>query len=208
MNPKNLIVVISIFCLNTISSNCQDTELAKLYNFRNNIVFNHNYKYLDKDYKIIIDSATFQKAVKENNGYPKLIKSYKDSLFFILTEEFEDPLYQRAGAHTLAYSWNRLGYHIWLTENESKIFASKHNFKHPFKFQMFLEKSNNKDVNDFFRNLKSKINNKFPDEDLESLSRHDLLIKAMRLNPRRINDAKRLNVHNHKNHSENCGCLK
>lgn len=50
----------------------------------------YKYKYLDKNYKIHINSDVFDHAVEKYKFYPEKIRNYSDSLAVVMMLEFDD----------------------------------------------------------------------------------------------------------------------
>lgn len=96
------------------------------------------YQFLDKDFKINIDSSTFNKAVKKYNYYPERITSYRDSLSVVLTYELQSFHGSRIAGSRITYQWKKIGYYIWENEQNSKNIGISFGFKNPYRFYEFL----------------------------------------------------------------------
>jgi hypothetical protein len=155
--------------------------------------FNYNYKYLDENFKINISSKDFQKAINKYEFFPNLIKTYNDSLGIVLMLEFNDWDHARMAKMRLTYTWLRLSYHLWISENETKQMAKKFGFTQPYLFKDFLSKSasrNNTYLNNFFTTLRTNLKNTagVKDKDFRSGSIDDLMNLALNKSPERIKD--------------------
>ncbi len=153
----------------------------------------YKYKYLDKNYKIHINSNVFDQAVEKYKFYPEKIRNYSDSLAVVMMLEFDDWQKCNFATNVVAYQWARLSYHLWMTEDETRKFAGSFGIHHPWKFKLFLmdEANKNKIVTDFFEDLKIKISNKNPKVKFDGLNRDKILSLAARLNPERIISARK-----------------
>ncbi len=156
--------------------------------------FTINYKYLDSDYNIIIDSETFEKAMKIYGFYPDRIKDHSDSLAIVLMAEFKDWDMDRIAKLKIGYTWLRLSYHTWQSEKEAKVFAMSFGITHPYKMKEFLidENNTNPQIIAFFKDLKSKVKSQKTKDNIEVLNRDELLTAALRCNPQHIADYKKM----------------
>lgn len=186
---KALFIVLAFFCITPLCSKSQTNKIkseAASFDF-----FNYKYKYLDKSYKITMSSKEFEKSIQEYKFYKDRINTYKDSLSVVLMAEFKDWSKVNSGTFQLTYTWQRLSYHLWLSEKESKAFATKLNFKHPYLFNQYLmsQKSNeNKLVLDFFRDLKKKLSFDYSEELKSKTTNLQILNFAMQKSKKRMDD--------------------
>ncbi len=158
--------------------------------------FTINYKYLDDDYNIIIDSETFEKAIKIYGFYPGRINNHSDSLAVVMMAEFNDYDKARIAKLTIGYTWLRLSYHTWQSEKEAKEFALKFGISHPWKMKEFLIDENNNDPKNiaFFDQLRTKVKSLNIKDNSDLLNRDKLLTAALRCNPQRKADYKKMVV--------------
>ncbi len=156
--------------------------------------FTINYKYLDDEYNIIIDSVIFEKAIKTYGFYPERIKDHSDSLSIVMMAEFNDWDMARIAKLTISYTWIRLGYHTWQSQEEAKEFAMKFGINHPYKMKEFLINENNNDpeIIAFFNELKTKVKSQKTQTNIDVLDRDKLLIAALRCNPQHIADYQKM----------------
>lgn len=174
----------------------------------------YDYKYLDENFQISIPSEVFQAGIAKYKFYPDMINSYRDSIAVVTMIEFDDWTKSRRADLALTYSWKRLGYHLWMDENEAEEFAKKFGFEHPWRMKVFLvdENNTNPDVELFFKKhrkqvahskivkeLINEVENEIPPErnykapDFMSLDRSSFLTQAFRYNPERIKDFEAIN---------------
>jgi hypothetical protein len=159
--------------------------------------FNYNYKYLDKNYKISISNREFQNTIVKYEFYPELIKNYSDSLGIVLMAEFNDWDHARFAKMRLTYSWLRLGYHLWLSEHDTKQMAKKYGYTHPYLFKEYLKESGNKNdayLNSFFNTLRSSLRNTegVKESDFKNGSINDLMNLALIKSSDRLRDSQTL----------------
>lgn len=197
------LITSTVILLLTISTNIKSqqadnipdlkAQLAKCDSIRKNTnFFTYNYKYLDDDYNIIIDTKTYKKTIKKYAFYEDRIKDYDDSLGVVMMAEFNDWDMARIANFRIGYTWLRLGYHTWQTKEEAKAFAKKFGITHPWKMREFLmdDHNNNPQIISFFNDLKAKIKSQNTKDNIEELNRDKLLTAALRCNPQRIADYK------------------
>lgn len=177
------------FCQNEIT---QDSliEIAKSSDY-----FNHRYKYLDKDYQIHISSQIFDSLAKANYFYIDRIKEYKDSLGVVLCGEFNSWPAINIAHHRLTMSWLRVGYILWLSENEARDLGSKYNFRMPYELYEFFYKNPEKwdeEMIDFLSTYRQKIYLQTKNEEVKSMSFKKLFNYALVENPVRKADYEKL----------------
>ncbi|WP_289658764.1 hypothetical protein [Flavobacterium panacagri] len=142
----------------------------------------YDYKYLDKAFKIKIPEEVYAKIVKDYNLNPEKIKKYKDSLDIVLMAEFDDWDTVRISGHRINYEWKRVGYHIWMNENEVLELAKKLNIKMPYRLQeLFL--NNDPKVASEIQNLRTKLFEQYRKEELMMIPTRQLLSLAFKYNP-------------------------
>ena len=154
--------------------------------------FNHNYLYLDKDYKINISKKTFNNQLKELNISSCRINNYYDSLIVIMSLEFEEKSFARCAAYRMGYTWTRLGYHLWLSADDAKKLADEFGYSHPYIFKKYLLQSQDPKVNAIYHDLNVKIAAEYPEKEFNNLSKSKFLDQSLRLNPTRIKDSEKL----------------
>lgn len=182
---KNIFIIIAFIFINNYC-----------YSQNENINYvEYTYKHLDKNFKIKISDKDYQETVDKYGFYREraIGKSYKDSLLVVLSKEFgeEDTQKVNYATYQIAYSWERVAYHLWISAEDSKEFAKKYNFKHPYLFMLFLRKSDNNDdkyIKELFAKLRVQVINHTKDERVKNFSNSQLMDFAMYNSPKRIKD--------------------
>ncbi|WP_420552553.1 hypothetical protein [Tenacibaculum aiptasiae] len=195
---KIILVLLSIFSITEIHSQQNGFpklsfhERAKIDSISSINFLDYPYKYIDKDYKINISSEEFKKAYLK---YPMKISNYNDSISLITMYEFNDWTASRIASYRINFKWETLGYYIWKSANESKIFAKKLGIKRPYKvYKLLIDDNNNQlEVVDFFSELAIKMNHS--QETFES--RKNILKRAFRNNPDRLKHATKFHNKRH-----------
>ncbi|QHS60430.1 hypothetical protein [Chitinophaga agri] len=138
-------------------------------------------KYIDYDFKYInkeraIDLSADAQAAGAISGI-----DYKDSLRQVLTLELKDADEAKLAFQALTYTWRRLSYHLWLSEEATKAFAAKHNIFHPLQFKYYLleNSTTNEDIIAFKNELKAKLFAATNNNKVMSLDNNALLDFAM-----------------------------
>ncbi|WP_157595002.1 hypothetical protein [Psychroflexus tropicus] len=112
-----------------------------------NTLIDKEYEYLDEEFKIEISEEDFDRikvSHLENGGETK---DYVDSLIVILNYELnQEFLAVNKALLQITYSWDRVGYHIWKSAEESKDLAAQAGFFHPWRFQKYIESDLEGDV--------------------------------------------------------------
>lgn len=146
-----------------------------------------NYQYIDKNYQVVIDSATFQKACITHSLPAHTMETYTDSVAVAMMLEFNDWKYANKGIAKVGFTWQKQSFYMWKSIEETKAFAAAFGLNHPYKLKVLLGDESNNDprVIKFLEELKTKLkNNNIPDFD-ES-ARVKFLSYAYRYNPDRI----------------------
>jgi len=97
------------------------------------------YKYLDSDYKITATQDHFQQMIKKGDFYKERITTYEDSLGVVLYEELKDWQAARIANLRITYSWQRVGWHLFLNEKEAQQLAQSLGFKLPYRAINYLK---------------------------------------------------------------------
>jgi len=162
----------------------------------------YNYQYLDKDFNIIIDSDIFNSTITNNKIIPERINSHKDSVRVVLDIEFQDKDQSRIAYNRITYSWQRLGYHTWQSKEGAQEFAAQFELTHPWRMREFIidEANHHREIKKFYKQLLKKVEKETDRADLDTLSREEFLNVAMRNNPQRIDDFRKLQQEVRKQH--------
>ncbi|PQJ80009.1 hypothetical protein BTO18_12880 [Polaribacter porphyrae] len=149
------------------------------------------YQYLDSNFKIKIDSTTFNKAVKKYNYYPKRIKTYRDSLSVILTYELKSFHGSRIAGSRITYQWKKIGYYIWENELTAKKLGNELGFTKPYRFYEFLIDDAKRDAKK--RAILTTLKNKLPlavKDTIDIFPNKRFLKFTFKTSPQRIQDFK------------------
>lgn len=153
--------------------------------------FNYDYKYLDEDFRIVMDNVLFNQLLKMNNFYADRIISYKDSLAVALCGEF-DTWPQRNIAHfRITYTWNRLSYMLWVSEIEAMNIAEKYSFHHPYLLYQYVYKHPeqwDQYMIDFTNDLRKRIYSETANEEVLIMNNKELMNYAHVNSPKRLAD--------------------
>ncbi len=211
INKKYLLLFFLIFYKLSSSQNLgeldsilkiSDNREKEIDSFVKMDFFKKNFKYLDSDFKINIDSITFNAAVRKYKFYTERIKNYEDSLTIVLTYELRSNHGSRIAANRITYKWKKIGYYLWLSENEAKELGLSFGFEKPYLFYEFLIDEDKRTVEKsiVFKKLEEKlIENNI---DIQSIDTYKKLIHiAFKHNPDRISDMnayfKKKSTHKH-----------
>jgi len=143
-----------------------------------------NYEYLDSNFKIKIDKKKFKKIIYEE---PRVVENYKDSLMAILYYELKDYDAVNIAFHRILFKWEKLGFYIWESTEDTKEIGKQLGFKHPYRFYKFLKDTDveNSKKTELLIRLKSKLIKKI--NDTIDIKPYDKFLKyAFRHNPERI----------------------
>lgn len=148
----------------------------------------YDYMFLDKDYKIIIDSATFNSLVKKHKFYPDRINKYTDSLSVVLMGELDDWSEIRKAKLQINYSWNRASLYLQKDEEFLKSLGNNLGIRHPYNFIELLKKEKVKfpELVKVLQDLKVKLvkSYKIDKQEIDSLSNRKLLKLSFNKNPK------------------------
>lgn len=183
------IILIVIF-LSIVSGGICAQEISK--EFLEYDYFSHEYKYLDKEFKIKISSEEFQKLIKKHKFFPERIATCKDSLSVVLMGEFNDWHKARIACNRLGFSYVRLGYILWLDEFEAKSLCKRYRIKYPYKLYQYIryqEENWDNYMKDFIAELKFRIKSEIEEVNTDSMNTKVLLKTALFHNPQRIKDS-------------------
>lgn len=193
------LIFISVSCSQNRKKNNSASISHKAENKRNSNLadidyLNKKYKYLDRNFKINIDSTTFNFINKDKMH----ADNYKDSLVIILSHELQNDKAVNLAFHRILYKWKRVGIYIWEDQETAEKIALEHGFNHPYKFIAYL---NNDSIHDskrksFLLQLKDKVE-KSTKRNLDGYKSEDFLDFAFRQNPIRIEE---INKHKKEGH--------
>lgn len=188
----------TLFFVLNVGLKCQSINRNSVLNYN---YFKHNYKYLDKDFLIVIDSELFKCAVDSFGFFSDKIRKYKDSLFVIMKLEFNSNEMALCATHKIGYSWERLAYHLWISPHEAKNIGKRIGENHPYLVkEKIISSQNDAFISSIIRQLNKKIKVTYPSQDLPTDDVKAFLNYALKLNPQRIADYETLRK------QKSCGC--
>jgi len=144
----------------------------------------YNYKYLDSNYAIDIDSIEFNETVTKYGFIKERINNYQDSLGVVLMREFGDWKKERIAKSRIIYKWERVGYHLWKNEDEIKQLGQEFGVIHPYRLQqLFYAPNGNEKAIEIMDDLRNKLITKFDADTLKGLENYYLMKFAFNNNP-------------------------
>ena len=150
----------------------------------------YRYKYLDENFKIKISSQLFEETVVKHKFYKERITRHKDSIGVVLMTEFNDDFVVNFIKNRICFSWQRLGYHLWLSSLEAENLGKSIQIGHPYLVYEFILKNSitNEIIRKFIADLKIKMIATDVTLNFDNYSIPKLLSTALRLNSQRIKD--------------------
>lgn len=174
---KKLIII--LFVLNVSATFAQKKYIPDEIDY-----LAYNYKYLDSNYAIEIDSTEFNETVAKYGFIKERITKYKDSLGVVLMREFGDYKKTRIAKARITYKWERVGHHVWKKEDEMKKIGEELNITYPYRLQQLLYTPNgNEKAIEIMDDLRNKLITKFNADTLEGLDNYYLMKFAFHNNP-------------------------
>lgn len=185
--------IISLICLiYVVFSPVMSQNFIEKTNEKDIDYLSYKYKYLDKKYAIKIKSSVFSKGIEKYNFHPNRLKTYIDSLGVIMMLEFDDWQKCNRAIQVIGFSWKRLGYYTWQSEQEIKTFSESFGIRHPWRmYEILTSDSKNFRINEFYDNLKAKLFKIDLNLRLEKLSNKQILFLALKMNPKRMADVQK-----------------
>ena len=185
---KSILLPIAIlFATNTIAQTPFAVDQVKGANLKNIDWLSLNYRYIDKDYNVVIDSATYQKALVTFQLPAAQMKTYTDSVAVAMMLEFNDWNTANKAISKVGYTWIKQSYYMWMTPAETKKLAASLGLNHPYKLRQWLSSENNtrKKALKVLKKLKTKLD-KAGLKEYDKTSRAKLLSYAYTNNPDKI----------------------
>lgn len=180
---KKIGLLFSLLLVLTFKGQCQEEYLSYDY-------FSHNYKYLDDKFKITSTDSEFKKLIIEINADTTLINTYKDSLWVIMKNEFDDDNYVRVATNRIGMDYERLGLYLWLLPRQCEELAFVCGYEHPYKFYHDIKYSRgkwSKNLEIFMDDYKQLVFEVTGNEKVIEMSTAELISYALRENPIRKN---------------------
>jgi len=179
-----LLIGLFCFCMPEVKSQ-SDTIVDYL---------NYKFRYIDSEYKIHIDSATFDSALVKFNFYRERITRYQDSIGVVVMLELNDWKACNTAKVQLGFSWLRAGYYCWLNESDVKKLAFKSGYKHPWRFYRAIMNPEIKkpEIKKLIKSVDKKLHYTYPEIITKGLTRKEFFMLALKNNPVRIEDEKKM----------------
>jgi hypothetical protein len=133
--------LLSIYFFKTQVKNNNNTVIIPTSN-QNYLAF--PYTLLDSHYKLNLSSERFRFFVEKYHYNEANIKNYSDSLQVVLMAELNDWQKARSAHLQITYTWQRVGQHIWQSEQQCEKLAKQIGIDQPFLFISYLKNSSNK----------------------------------------------------------------
>ncbi|MCG8579548.1 MAG: hypothetical protein MI866_06515 [Bacteroidales bacterium] len=182
-----VLLLIALISGNAASQEVYAKDVVNAANINNTDFFSLNYRYIDKDYNVSMDSATYQKAIVKYNLPGLLMKSYTDSVAVAMIMEFDDWTIANKAISKVGYSWTKMSYYLWKTPGEVRQMAAESGIKHAYLFRQYVLKADdaNEQVADIINGIKTALDENNLTE-YNATSRAELLSYAYKHNPDKI----------------------
>lgn len=156
----------------------------------------YKFKYIDSNYKIHIDSATFDSAVIKYNFYKNRITKYQDSIAVVVMAELKDWQACNSAKVQLGFTWQRASYYCWMTIDAVKVLSKSLGYNHPWYLYKAIMNTDNKSeqIQNLIKNINSKLHNTNPEIRTDELTRKQFFMLALKYNPVRIEDERKLKL--------------
>ncbi len=183
-----LIIVIAI--ISSINGNAQIEEEYKRY--LDYDYLNHNYKYLDSNFKINISNEEFQNLARKHNFYIDRIKTYRDSIPVVISDEFDHKGQVHIASIRIKFTWLRASYYLWISEEAAKELGTRYNFKYPYRLYEYFRSNDISIWDDYMKNFMIELRNKVyeytNDFSVLIMNTKEFTTFALVNNPQRIKD--------------------
>ena len=176
----------------------------------------YDYKYLDSDFKIVMDESLFKETLSAFEFYEDRISGYEDSISVVLMHQFKDWDAARIAKIHILYSWERLGHYLHYSATEAKKVGEELGFEHPYLARAYMgdggdrrsiekEKIRKRELDRLIGILSVELLKQ--EAELKSLTGDDLLKLAFHNNPvimekRRQFEMEQNERHKHKRNSD------
>lgn len=190
---KNIFVVAFAFVSAFAQSQVEEDYLSR------------DYKYLNDAFEIVISSEAFDSLMSARAGGVVSLSSYDDSLSVILRGEFTRFQDVVKASSQLRYTWERVGYHIWMSAREAKAFAVSIGVDgHPWLLMQALYEAADESspVSDLIGVVKGKVQAELGKPIDATLSNKELLALSLEVNPERVSRIQKEHLHD----CLNAGC--
>ena len=156
----------------------------------------YKFKHIDSNYKIHIESASFDSAVVKYNFYKNRITKYQDSIAVVVMAELNDWQACNSAKVQLGFSWLRVSYYCWMTIDEVKALSKSLGYNHPWYLYKALMNVDNKSeqIQNLIKSINTKLHKTNPEIKTDSLTRNQFFMIALKYNPVRIEDEKKMKI--------------
>nr|WP_314494425.1 hypothetical protein [uncultured Chryseobacterium sp.] len=174
---------------------------AQIQNISNKEFITRRYKNLDENFNIKMSSKNFNETINRYRFIRSSIQTYEDSLNVALINEFNDWTLTRKAFSRITFSWKKVGYELWLDEDEARSLGAKYKFKRAYELKLYVEEGKTQDVDlqKLIDNIRKKVYESSKDEASLTCSVHNLLNYAYTNNPQVINDRANYLINSRKN---------
>ena len=156
----------------------------------------YKFKHIDSNHKIHIESASFDSAIIKYKFFREYITRYQDSIAVVLIYELNDwPKFYEANCQ-LGFSWLRASYYCWMTIDEVKALSKSLGYNHPWYLYKALMNVDNKSeqIQNLIKSINTKLHKTNPEIKTDSLTRKQFFMIALKYNPVRIEDEKKMKI--------------
>lgn len=157
---------------------------------------NYKFQHIDSNYKIHIDSETFDSTIVKYQFFKERITRYQDSIGVVVMLELNDWKACNAAKVQFGFSWLRASYYCWLSVDEVKELTYKLGFTHPWRlYQAIMNPDNkSKEITSLIKTLDKKLHQTYPEIVTDGLTRKQFFMLALKNNPVRIEDEKKMKL--------------
>ena len=173
-----------IIAQNALNYNSKNTDSISKIDF-----VAKKYKYLDRNFHVKMNANLYKETFEKYKFIERKSYTKNDSITVGLCAEFGSNDYSRIAKIHITYTWIRIGYHLLLSEIETKNIGNKLGFTHPYLFHSFIKNDvEDASVKSIIYDLKIRIKTIQKDADIEKMSNKELLNFGLKINPIRIED--------------------
>lgn len=157
----------------------------------------YKFRYIDSNHKIHIESAPFDSAVVKYKFHKEKISKYKDSIAVIAMLELNDWQACNSAIVQLGFTWLRAAYYCWMTVDDVRNLSYSMGYNHPWYFYKAImnPENNQKEIQNLIQTISEKLIVTKPDIKLDSLTRKQFFMLALKYNPVRLDDLKNLKIY-------------
>ncbi|WP_430813915.1 hypothetical protein [Carboxylicivirga sp. RSCT41] len=182
-----VLLLIALISGKVASQEVYAKEVVNAENLSNTDFFSLNYRYIDKDYNVCMDSVTYQEALLKYNLPGLLMKSYTDSVAVAMIMEFDNWDIANKAISKIGYSWTKMSYYLWKTPEETRQLAARSGINHAYLFRQYITRADDNDeqLANIIEDIKTALDDKGLTE-YNMASRAEFLSYAYKHNPDKI----------------------